>query len=74
MGRFSKDTHKQENKLDVEGMTCNHCVQTVEKAVNKVGGVKDLDVDLSSNAVYFNGSPNISQIKKVIEDAGYTVK
>lgn len=73
-GKFSKDSHSQENKIDVDGMTCNHCVQTVEKAVNKVGGVQDLDVDLSSNAVYFNGSPNISQIKKAIEDAGYTVK
>ena len=32
----------------IEGMTCNHCVQRVTKALRGVNGVKSVEVDLQS--------------------------
>jgi len=36
-------------KINVEGMTCEHCVESVNKAVNKVNGVIKVDTSLSKN-------------------------
>ena len=32
--------------LKVQGMTCNHCVMRVQKAIKAVPGVPDAQVDL----------------------------
>ncbi len=37
-----------EKKLHVEGMMCNHCKMTVEKALSGVAGVAHAEVDLAS--------------------------
>lgn len=38
-------------KLLVEGMTCKHCVASVEEEVGELGGVVNVQVDLNSGAV-----------------------
>lgn len=40
----------QKNIL-VEGMTCGHCVETVTKAVNSLGGINHVSVDLDKKQV-----------------------
>ena len=35
-------------RLSVDGMTCGHCVGTVQKALEGVGGVRRAEVDLAS--------------------------
>lgn len=37
-----------EKKLHVEGMMCNHCRMTVEKALSAVAGVAHAEVDLEA--------------------------
>ena len=32
--------------IKVKGMSCNHCVMAVTKALNEVDGVRDVKVDL----------------------------
>jgi len=32
--------------LTVEGMSCNHCVNSIKKAVGGLEGVSNVDVDL----------------------------
>lgn len=36
-------------KIGVRGMTCDKCVQTVEKALRKVNGVTDVHVDRAAS-------------------------
>ena len=61
--------------LDVQGMSCNHCVQAVTKALNEIG-VRDVKVDLESGKVDVQFDPakvTVDQMKEAIEDQGYDV-
>ena len=39
------------NKYSVTGMTCNGCVNTVQKLLNNVSGVQEANVSLSDGSV-----------------------
>ncbi|HEX3011655.1 MAG TPA: heavy metal translocating P-type ATPase [Syntrophomonadaceae bacterium] len=69
---------KSENKvLNVEGMSCNHCVNSVKQAVGSLRGVKKVDVDLAGKKVtveYDADKVKLDEIKNSIEEAGYEVK
>ena len=39
----------------VTGMTCDHCVLSVEEEVSEVPGVSDVDVDLASGRLTVTG-------------------
>ena len=63
-------------KLHVQGMSCGHCVNSVERSVGKVNGVKSVKVNLdeSSVAVEFDSNTvSLEEIKSEIEDQGYDV-
>ncbi|WP_043929893.1 copper chaperone CopZ [Bacillus sp. EB01] len=62
--------------LNVEGMSCGHCVKAVEGSVGKLDGVERVLVDLSAKTVaveYNNDSVSLDKIKETIEDQGYDV-
>ncbi len=62
-------------KLNVEGMTCNHCKATVEKFVGKLEGVKTVNATPADNSVVIEGDNiNIDLVKETITKLGYTVK
>ena len=62
-------------KLSVRGMTCQHCVITVKKAVESIDGTENVAVDLSSGTVEFEleDSNSLAKVKKQIDIAGYEV-
>jgi len=63
--------------LDVEGMSCSHCENSVKKAVGGLDGVETVNVDLKSKKVsveYDADKVKIDTIKDTIEDQGYEVK
>lgn len=58
----------------VEGMTCAACVRAVEIATSKVSGVISANVNLAAEKLtveYDQEVVNISELKKVISNAGY---
>lgn len=60
--------------LEVQGMSCNHCVISIEGALNGIG-VKG-KVHLASNTVdvsYDENLMTIDAVKEAIEDQGYDV-
>lgn len=59
--------------LKVEGMSCEHCVRSIEGALGKLG-VK-AKVDLTSKTVTVETTENVSihTVRNVIEDLGFTV-
>ncbi|NLW91969.1 MAG: copper chaperone CopZ [Syntrophomonadaceae bacterium] len=63
--------------LNVEGMSCMHCVNTVKSSVGALPGVSKVEVDLSAKKVavtYEGDKVNLEKIKAAIEDAGYEVQ
>lgn len=63
----------ENEKYDVEGMTCASCSSHVDKAVRKVQGVKDVNVNLLTNSmvVTYDSPATSASIEKAVEDSGY---
>lgn len=63
--------------LHVQGLTCNHCVMTVTKAVAAVPGVSAVSVDLvpqGTSTVHIEGDEaQAADFAAAITAAGYTV-
>ncbi len=60
--------------IPVGGMTCAACSQRVEKAIDKLEGVKKVSVNLATEKATVEYDPNVirlSAIKQCIENAGY---
>jgi copper chaperone len=60
--------------LRVTGMTCGNCVKHVTKALSKVPGVTEPNVDLNSGKVALNYDPALSNLQAIAEavaKAGY---
>ncbi len=63
--------------LNVEGMSCGHCVKAVESSVGGLNGVASVKVDLENKKVdvEFNQEEvTLDAIKETIDDQGYDVK
>jgi len=60
--------------LPVEGMTCASCVLRVEKALKKVEGVSEANVNLATEKVslsFDESKTNFEQLEKAVDEAGY---
>jgi copper chaperone CopZ len=60
--------------LNIEGMTCGHCVMHVTNALKNVKGVIRADVDLNKKTAvvtYEPGTATREQMIKAVEEAGY---
>jgi len=64
--------------LKIKGMSCQHCVVSISKALKDLKGVKDVKVSLekgSAEVNYDDKLVTLSQMKDaVVVDAGYTVE
>jgi len=62
-------------KIKIQGMSCQHCVMSVTKALGTIEGIKNLKVDLVKGEASFENAQNVplSAIRKAVEDAGYKV-
>ncbi|MGM9966355.1 MULTISPECIES: copper chaperone CopZ [unclassified Rummeliibacillus] len=64
-------------QLNVEGMSCGHCVKAVENGVGSLNGVQNVSVNLEKGLVdvdYDNSKVTTENIKEAIEEEGYIVK
>ena len=61
--------------INVDGMSCEHCVNAITKAVGVLDGVSDVAVDLKAKTVTVEHDPALAlkKIKSEIEDQGYEV-
>lgn len=60
----------------VKGMSCEHCVKAVKGAINDLGGIKEVLVDLAVGTVeveFDETKVSINDIKKAIADEGYGI-
>ena len=59
----------------IEGMHCNHCVESVKKSLSKLDGVSYVEVDLAKNiAVVGAEKVDDNVLMDTIESIGFDVK
>ena len=64
-----------ETKLKIGGMSCQHCVQAVKKALSGVTGVDSTDVEIGSATVrYDDARATQKDLEAAVEKAGFSVK
>lgn len=67
----------EQKTLNVKGMSCGHCISSIEGNVGKLNGVESVKVNLSEGKVDLSFDPNVvnqKEITDVIEDQGYKVE
>ena len=70
--RARRSSYCMSTTLTVEGMTCGHCEQTVEEALEAVSGVTDATANRDVEQVNVEGDANVPTLVQAVEDAGYT--
>ncbi|MEI6156760.1 MAG: cation transporter [Atribacterota bacterium] len=60
-------------KLKIKGMSCQHCVMRVQKALEKVPGVVSVKVNLTKGEAEINTQDTVSsqELLAAVEKAGY---
>lgn len=62
--------------LNVEGMSCSHCVNAIKGALIENEGITNVEVSLDEKTVSVDYNKDIismDTIKEIIEDEGYEV-
>ncbi len=57
--------------LKVTGMTCNHCVMSVTKALKSVPGVESADVSLAKAQAVVQGDADRQAMIAAVKEEGY---
>jgi copper ion binding protein len=62
-------------QINIEGMSCAHCVKHVEEALQEVSGVGGVWVDLQGKNAVVEVSEAVTNevLKAAVEEAGYDV-
>lgn len=61
--------------LTIDGMSCQHCVNSAKQALEKSEGVKKAKVDLKKGKAYVKGENlDAGILCKAVEEAGYSAK
>jgi copper chaperone len=59
--------------LTIEGMTCEHCVRSVDQRLRKTAGVEVESVEIgSAHLRYDPKSTSADDLSEIIADEGYT--
>lgn len=58
----------------VEGMSCNHCRANVEKAITKLEGVEQVEVDLPTGRAVIHGKVTRDSVRNAVEEIGFSLK
>lgn len=62
-----------EKIIIVDGMSCNHCVMSVTKALEEIGG-KNININLDTKEVKLEaGNIDNESLKEAIDDIGFDV-
>ncbi len=61
-------------RFKVEGMRCNHCKGSVEKAISALSGISSVTIDLPTGIVQVEGSASKEQIYKAVRPLGFEIE
>ena len=62
--------------LNVDGMSCNHCVEKIQRFVGECEGVEILNIDIDNKIleVEIDDEKRLISVIEAVEDAGFVVK
>ncbi len=64
-----------ETIIDIDGMTCQHCVMRVKNAIEGLGDIKDLKVEIGKAKVTYDETKiQKTDIENAIIKSGYRIK
>ena len=70
----AKEDVMQDVTLKIEGMSCQHCVMRVKKAVDDLPGIGQADVGIGTARVKFDEAKvSRAEIESAVEKAGYKI-
>ena len=58
----------------IDGMMCNHCKASVEKAIRALDGVENVEVVLGKKVAIVTGHPSDKAVRTAVEDLGFDFK
>ena len=63
-------------RVRISGMSCEHCVKRVTRALESIPGVREVRVDLKSGIATFEKPEGVTweDIARAIEEAGYRLE
>jgi len=63
------------NTIKIKGMTCNHCVMAMTKALKEIDGITNVKVDLQKAEATFDEARAVDMevVKERIRKAGYDI-
>lgn len=65
----------EQTTLQIDGMSCGHCVSRVQKALAKVEGVHVDRVEIGSARVSYDPAQvSTERLREAVEDAGFDVR
>ncbi len=63
-----------EINMKIDGMSCQHCVMSVKKAVDAVEGINSSEVSVGSAKILYDDiKTDRDAFVKAVQDAGYKV-
>ena len=63
-----------EINMKIDGMSCQHCVMSVKKAVDAVEGINSSEVSVGSAKILYDDiKTDRNAFVKAVQDAGYKV-
>ncbi len=60
-------------EFHVPDLTCNHCKMRIEKAVSSLEDIDSVNINLDKKLVSVEGDAPEKNIRKAIQDSGYSV-
>lgn len=63
-------------EIQIEGLGCASCANSLEKALQRTNGVKEVSVNSSTGrapVVYDTSATSYAALKEVVESAGYSI-
>ena len=73
---FKSKKIKASNTLNlrIDGMSCNHCVNSIKSSLEKLPNINTIQIDLSTKLAIIDGNNlNKKDISEIIENIGYKV-
>lgn len=65
----------ERTSLAIDGMTCDHCIRAVDRALKSLSGVQIEQIDIGSAVVAYDpAAVKPEQIQEAISDEGYEVR
>jgi len=62
--------------IKIKGMSCNHCVMAVTRALKAVDGIQNVTVSLEAGQASFDESKSVDMkiVKEQVKKAGYDIE